>query len=493
MRKSLLTKLSLLTAVSLTVSGIYCPTGRVLAADEVVEEDGSYDDYEDDSASDNDYDDDYEDDDLTSDNDYDDEEQTGTKISDMNLSNSELISFVENSDTNGDGYISASESEYITYLGVIDAATQSELTQILEVYTGITNLRWNSGTAKSIAFPTGNNIQQLYLTTKASQQVEISGISQKLTNVSYMAEGSKKYTFDFSKSSTYKNANYVSISGNQINGIKLPTSANVSLLDVLDTSVSKVSVSSAKVTSFGMYNNKKLKSVTVKKCSNLSSFALCGSLVSKLNISSCPKISYLVCEDNKLTKLNVSQYKNLKSLYCGYNKIKSINISKNKKITSFSCNSNNLTSVNTAKNKQLSYFNCSNNKIKNLSVSSNSKLSSLSCYGNKFTKVNLKKNKQLTYMAVDKTYKLLSSFIPSVSKENKNYITISVKKGTKLNLVKYAPALKNAKFSLENKEEKDVTVSKKGIITVKKNKAYASGTVIATLKKKEYHIRVMGV
>ena len=68
MRKDLLTKLSVLMAVTLTVSGSICPTGRVFAAEEVVQQDDS--DY--------DTDDDYTDDDYT-DDDYDDERYENDK------------------------------------------------------------------------------------------------------------------------------------------------------------------------------------------------------------------------------------------------------------------------------------------------------------------------------------------------------------------------------------------------------------------------------
>ncbi|MBU5479341.1 hypothetical protein KQI69_09000 [Eubacterium sp. MSJ-13] len=64
--------------------------------------------------------------------------------------------------------------------------------------------------------------------------------------------------------------------------------------------------------------------------------------------------------------------------------------------------------------------------------------------------------------------------------------------GTKLDLVKCAPALKNAKFSISKDYGTDVSVNKKGVISIKKKKGYSGGCVIAVLNKKEYRIRVTG-
>lgn len=464
MRKHFSKKLAVLTAAALVVSGIYCPTGKVLAED-----------------------------DLTADYDYDNEEQVGTKISDLSLSNKGLIEFVNSTDIDADGYISTYEAERVTYLASTDAATQSELDQVLGLYSNITELRWDSGTATTITFPAGNKLQRLYITTKASKQVEISGISQSLDTISYMTQGSSKYTFDFSKNDAFKNAATAMISGKQINAIKFPSSAKVERVEISQTNVSTISISSAKITSLGMYSNSKLKSATIKNCSKLTNLSLYNGAITKLTISGCPKLSSLGCENNKLTKLDVSKYKNLENLYCGRNKISKLNIKKNTKLTSFYCNDNKLTSVDTSKNKKLNYFNCSNNKIKKISVSSNSKLNYLSCYGNKFTKVNLKKNKQLTSMSAGKTYKLLSSFIPAPSKTDSCYIYVEVKKGTKLNLVKYAPALKKAKFTIDKSYTKQFAVSKKGVITSKKYKYASIGLIKATLNKKEYNFYVTGV
>lgn len=465
MRKGLLTNLSVLMAATLAFSAIICPTGRVFAADEVVTED-------EDSTSDV-------------------VEQTGTKIDDIKLSNQDLIDFVKGSDIDSDGYISEYEAGRVTYMAVTKASKQSDLTKILALYPNMTELRWNSGTEKTLTFEAGKNIQRLYITTKASQQISISGISQQLDSLGYTTEGSSKYTFNFSKSSAYKKANLISLSGKQISGIKLSGSA-VSQLYISNTSISKVDVSSAKLTSFSMYHNNKLKSVSVKNCSQLKSLGFWSSVVTNVKINGCSKLSSLTCDDNKLTKLDVSKYKNLISLSCGNNKLTKLDVTKNSKLDSLSCNENKLTSINTSKNKQLSYFSCSDNKIKKLSLSSNKKLNSLRCYGNKFTKVNLKKNKELNYMYVGKTYKLLSSYVPSVSKYDTDYIHLDIKRGTKFNIVKYAPALKNAKFSNGTDSSKTVSVSKKGVISVKKGN-YASGYIIAKLKKKQYQIRVLGV
>lgn len=49
---------------------------------------------------------------------------------------------------------------------------------------------WNAGTLTKLTFPK-NNIKRLNITSKAASQLVISGINQKLNNLSYTAQGSK--------------------------------------------------------------------------------------------------------------------------------------------------------------------------------------------------------------------------------------------------------------------------------------------------------------
>lgn len=496
MRKRFFSKLAIVMSTALAVSGCFCPIDKAFVnAETIQDEDDSY--YDDDSDYDDSYDDSTDDsyDDSTDDSyddstdDSDNEETTGTKIDDIKLSSSELQAFVKESDSDENGYISQSEAEKITYVSISKKASQSDLTQIIKLYPNISELMWNAGTLTKLTFPK-NNIKRLNITSKAASQLVISGINQKLNNLSYTAQGSKKYAFNFAKGSAYKKVEDFNLMGKQINGVKL-SNAEVGTLYVTDTSAKKIDASSDKIINLWVQNNKKLSSFTVRNCSKLKSVSCAYNALSRLNISGCPKLLSVSCDRNKLTKLDISKYKNLKSISCGQNKLKKFDISKNKKLISVYCNDNKLTELNTSKNKKLSYFGCSNNKLNKLNVMPNKKLTTLSCYGNKFTKVNLKKNKELVSMAVSKTYKLMSSYIPTASKSNTNYIYIDVKKGTKLNLVKYAPALKKAKFRI-GEDSQYITVNKKGVVSIKKKKDYVYGYVIAILNKKEYNIRIMG-
>lgn len=467
MRKRIFSKLAIVMSAAIAVSGCFCPTNKAFVNAESVQTDESTNDVADDAT-----------------------EQTGTKIEDIKVSSSELKEFVKSSDLDKDGYISQTEADSWTYLTVSKKASQSDLTQILKVYTNITWLTWNAGTLTKLTFPK-NNITNLSVITKSASQMVISGIDQKLNSMSYTAIGSKKYAFNFKKCSVYSNVNYFYLSGKQINGIKL-SNESIGTLYLTDTATKKINVSGAKLSDLWAYNNKKITSFTMKNCPNLTAASCVNGSLSKLNISGCNKLEYITCDKNKLTKLDLSKYTKLKRISCGQNKIKKLDISKNKNMVSVYCSDNKLTKMNTSNNKQLVYFHCANNKLRKIDVTSNTKLGYLSCYGNKFTKVNLKKNKELTSMGICKTYKLLSSYIPTASKSSQNYMYVSIKKGSKLNLLKYAPALKKAKFSNEKYESKNVTISKKGVISVKKKDGYVDGIVMATLNNKDYRIRVTG-
>ena len=130
---------------------------------------------------------------------------------------------------------------------------------------------WNAGTLTKLTFPK-NNIKRLNITSKAASQLVISGINQKLNNLSYTAQGSKKYAFNFAKGSAYKKVEDFNLMGKQINGVKL-SNAEVGTLYVTDTSAKKIDASSDKIINLWVQNNKKLSSFTVRNCSKLKSLS----------------------------------------------------------------------------------------------------------------------------------------------------------------------------------------------------------------------------
>ena len=308
MRKRLFSKLAIVMSTAIAVSGCFCPIDKAFVNAETIqdEDDSYYDDSTDDSYDDS-TDDSYDD----STDDSDNEETTGTKIDDVKLSSSELQAFVKESDSDENGYISQSEAEKITYVSISKKASQSDLTQIIKLYPNISELMWNAGTLTKLTFPK-NNIKRLNITSKAASQLVISGINQKLNNLSYTAQGSKKYAFNFAKGSAYKKVEDFNLMGKQINGVKL-SNAEVGTLYVTDTSAKKIDASSDKIINLWVQNNKKLSSFTVRNCSKLKSVSCGYNALSRLNISGCPKLLSVSCDRNKLTKLDISKYKNLKN------------------------------------------------------------------------------------------------------------------------------------------------------------------------------------
>lgn len=471
MKKRLSEKLVVTLAALLIVLGAFCLIGKAFAADDNVKNETVNNKAVADNSE---------------------RVESGTKIDDIKLSNSELMDFVKRYDENGDGYISESEAAEVSSIYSSTETSQADLDTLLKLCPNVVDITCDFGSLKEISFPENNSINSLNIKTKAEAQVSVSGLKNKIDNLSYTTYGSKKYTFDFAKCSAYKNADIANISGSQINGVEC-LDASVSNLYVENTSINNFNMTSNnKIKNVYTVYNKKLKSVTIENCPELSLISCISGAVTKLDINGCGKLDYLYCDENKLTKLDISKFKNLKDIGCGKNKLTKFDISKNKKLETIFCNDNKLKELNISRNKQLTYLDCSGNKLNELNVTSNKKLNKLLCYGNKFTKINLSRNKNLNSITLNTSYKLLSSCIPSASKGRKNKININIKKGTKLNLIQYAPVLKKAKFSVAKKGSKYITVNKKGVINVKRQKSHIKRSVTAILNKTEYRFVVTG-
>ncbi|BBF44894.1 internalin-like protein [Lachnospiraceae bacterium KM106-2] len=385
-------------------------------------------------------------------------EESGIKIDSANIASAQLRKLANYDDYNGDGILSESEANYRSDI-TLKNATQAEVTQAIKLYPNLTSIEFNGGTFTSMKL-NSSKITNVYVTTTATKLVKVTGVS-KLEYLSYAYKGKKDISLNFNSFNLYKTAKSIEITGSHLTGVTAPS--GVKTFRMYTTGVKKLSINSnSKLENLDVYDNKKLKEITVNKCS---------------------KLKYVYVPSNALTTLNIKSCSAIVDLSCRGNKLKAVDVTKLKKLTQLNCIDNKLSSLNTKKNTKLTSLLCSANSIKKLDTTSNKKLISLVCYDNKLTTINLKNNKELYAFSINENYQLLKDL--SGIKE----IHLTMKKGSKLDLKKYAPFLKNAKFSMGQKVM-GISVNKKGVISISKKCEQYYTTITAKVGKKEYLISV---
>lgn len=115
----------------------------------------------------------------------------------------------------------------------------------------------------------------------------------------------------------------------------------------------------------------------------------------RLDVSNNPELEYLCCDITGLSSLDLSHNPKLNELRCWSNDIAALDLSENKELKYLFCDDNKLTELPLCSNTKLEYINCSGNKLSSLDLSKLARLACLDCGGNLITTLDVSCNPEL--------------------------------------------------------------------------------------------------
>lgn len=207
---------------------------------------------------------------------------------------------------------------------------------------------------------------------------------------SYVTKQASCETIDVSKCSNLRN---LYLCANGMNSFKLPKNGgNLEELRISESSIKTLKIPVVKkLTYLSVFDNEKLTSIDPQNASNLRTLYLFNDpKLKSLSLNKNKKLSKLICGNTDIGKLDVSGNTDLGFLSCPNNNLTTLDCSKNAKLTAVQCYQNKLTSLNVKKATRLEEVSCENNKIKSLDLSQNSQLKTVSCYGNPIKSLYIK-------------------------------------------------------------------------------------------------------
>ena len=188
-------------------------------------------------------------------------------------------------DTSGDGYLSSSEINAVTYI----YASEWEINDLsgIEIFTELESLTCNDSFLTEIDLSMCENLTDITLDNNKISKMELP-----------------------------KGIQYLSFSYNKVKEIDLNKYQQLVSIDCSNNIIEKINCS-------GLYN--------------LNSLDCYNNKIKELNLKNCPNLMYLLCYNNQLTTLDVSGYLDLYKLDCAGNNLSSLNISQNCNLTILNC------------------------------------------------------------------------------------------------------------------------------------------------------------
>jgi uncharacterized repeat protein (TIGR01451 family) len=307
----------------------------------------------------------------------------------------ELISSMNNVDTNNDGEIQVVEAEALLSLTI----TSSSITNMtgLEAFSSLTYLFVMSNQLTSINLSGNTHLRILRLTTPMLGSLDTTNLIE--LQILELNQAPLIASLDLSTNlamdsleiqnlaiSTLNLTGLVNLTNLRVNGTPNLVSLVANDLPLLryvnvylQTPTATFSFSNCpSITSLSFF---RAQSLDLSNCSSLTNLMAIGGDLQFLNVTGCTALANLDCGYNQLTTLDLTTNINLKDLTCHNNALTTLDLTNNVNLESAYCRDNNIAALDISNCPKLTSLNCANNQLTFLDANSNINLTTLDCSG----------------------------------------------------------------------------------------------------------------